>query len=269
MINCSELIYKVGNKVDLLPTLYYLCTTMSIDERYSIKQSILDYARNYGRIEVPQLVSGLGIKANTARQYLCTLAKENKIARTGNGEYMLTDKQMFSFAPTETLRKLYVGLKEKLPFTDFCIYDGSIFTTLQHHVSVNHAIYVETNRDAVDSVFSLLKDSDMPVYKQPTAKFMYDYVNMHEPCIIVKTFVTESPVNKVDGMVTPTIEKLLVDIQKDEDFDYMQGTEITYMYQTAFDLYTVNTPKMLRYAKRRGAYDSTYSLIEQSRKYDK
>ena len=61
---------------------------MSIDERYSIKQSILDYARNYGRIEVPQLVSGLGIKANTARQYLCTLAKENKIARTGNGEYM-------------------------------------------------------------------------------------------------------------------------------------------------------------------------------------
>ena len=23
MINCSELIYKVGNKVDLLPTLYY------------------------------------------------------------------------------------------------------------------------------------------------------------------------------------------------------------------------------------------------------
>ena len=68
MINCSELIYKVGNKVDLLPTLYYLCTTMSIDERHSIKQSILDYARNYGRIEVPQLVSGLGIKANTARQ---------------------------------------------------------------------------------------------------------------------------------------------------------------------------------------------------------
>lgn len=77
---------------------------------------------------------------------------------------MLTNKQVFSFAPTETLRKLYIGLKEN---------------TLQRHVSVNHAIYVETNRDAVDSVFSLLKDSDMPVYKQPAAKFMYDYVNMH------------------------------------------------------------------------------------------
>ena len=56
---------------------------MSIDEKYSIKQSILNYARTYGRIEVPQLVSVLGIKTNTARQYLCTLTKENKIARTG------------------------------------------------------------------------------------------------------------------------------------------------------------------------------------------
>ena len=63
---------------------------MSIDERYSIKQSILDYARTYGRIEVPRLVSILGIKKNTARQYLCTLTKENKIARIGNSEYMLT-----------------------------------------------------------------------------------------------------------------------------------------------------------------------------------
>lgn len=240
----------------MLPTfIFNICIAMSIDEKYSIKQSILNYARTYGRIEVPQLVSVLGIKTNTARQYLCTLTKENKIARTGNGEYMLTDKQVFSFAPTETLRKLYVGLKEKLPFTDFWLLRWQHL----HHTTTSRlcesCLFMSRPTGMLrDSVFSLLKDSDMPVYKQPTAKFMYDYVNMHEPCIIVKIFVTESPVNKVDGMVTPTIEKLLVDIQKDEDFDYMQGTEITYMYQTAFDLYTVNTPKMLRYAKRRGAY---------------
>ena len=55
MINCSELIYKVGNKVCLLPTLYYICTAMSIDEKYSIKQSILNYAQTYGpaSISVP------------------------------------------------------------------------------------------------------------------------------------------------------------------------------------------------------------------------
>lgn len=237
---------------------------MATNERNSIKQCILDHARRHERIGSSQLVSELGMKPNTARQYLSALAKGGKLVRIGNGEYMLTDKQVFSFIPTEALEKLYKGLKDELPFTDFCIYDGSIFTPLQHHVSVNHAIYIETNRDAVDTVFSQLKDSQRIVYKQPDAAFMYDYVNLQEPCIIVKTFVTESPVNRVKGMWTPTLEKILVDIQKDDDFDYMRGTESLYMFRTAIDRYIVNTPKLLRYAKRRGAYESTRSLIEQS-----
>ena len=58
---------------------------MSIDEKYSIKQSILNYARTYGRIDVPQLASVLGLKTNTARQYLGTLTTAHKIARTDTG----------------------------------------------------------------------------------------------------------------------------------------------------------------------------------------
>lgn len=238
---------------------------MMTNERNRTKRCILDYARHHERIGFSQLVSDLGLKTSTARQYLSALAKEKKLARTGNGEYMLTDKQVFRFVPTEAQEKLYGELKEELPYTDFCIYDGGIFAPLQHHVSVNHAVYIETNRDAVDTVFSRLKDLQRAVYKQPSAAFMYDYVNLQEPCIIVKTFVTESPVNRINGVFTPTLEKLLVDIQKDDDFDYMRGTESLYMFRTAFDLYSVNTPKLLRYAKRRSAYESTCSLMEQSR----
>lgn len=233
------------------------------NEKNSIKQRIWDYARNHERIEVFRLVSELGLKPNTARQYLSALVKEQKLVRVENGEYMLTNKQVFKFTPTKALEKLYGELKKELPYTDFCVYDGSIFTPFQHHVSVNHAIYVETNREAVDTVFSQLKDSQRVVYKQPDASFMYDYVNLQEPCIIVKTFVTESPVNKVNGIFTPTLEKILVDIQKDDDFDYMRGVESLYMFQTASDLYIVNKPKLLRYAKRRGAYEDILSLIEQ------
>lgn len=233
------------------------------NERYSIKPQILNYARNNGRFGISQVVSDLGMNINTVRQYLSILSRENRIVRTGNGEYLYTTKQTFRFTSSETLKRLYNELKEELPYTDFCIYDGGIFTPLQHHVSVNHAVYVETNRDAVDTVFSRLKDSQRNVYKQPNAAFMYDYVNLQEPCFIVKTFVTESPVNRIGGMITPTIEKILVDIQKDDDLDYMRGTESLYMFRTAFDLYVVNIPKLLRYARRRGAYESTHSLITQ------
>ena len=226
----------------------------------------MDYARSHGRIGFAQLVSDIGLNSNTAHQYLSALTKAKKLVRVSNGEYMLPNKQVFMYIPTRDVEKLYNGLKEELPFTDFCIYDGSIFYTLQHHVSVNHAIYVETNRDAVDAVFFRLKDTQKNVYKQPDADVMYDYVDLQEPCIIVKTFVTESPVNKVNGLRTPTLEKLLVDIQKDDDFDYMRGIESLYMFQTAVDQYVVNTPKMLRYAKRRGAYENISSLIEQTRR---
>ena len=232
-----------------------------------MKQHILDYARSHEQIGVSQLVSDLGINFNTARQYLSSLTKDNMIARIGNGEYKLADKQVFRFIPSETLAVLYHELKDKFPFADFCIYDGSIFNTLQQHVSINHAIYVETNRDAVDSVFSRLKETHAKVYKQPDAKFVYDYVNLQEQCIIVKTFVTESPINRVDDMIVPALEKLLVDIQRDKDFDYMQGLELTYIFEAAYNLYSVNTPKMLRYARRRNTYNSTFSLIEQAGKH--
>lgn len=234
-----------------------------VNGNYSIKQCILDYAQNHGRFGINQLATELEMKINTVRQYLSALAKENKVARIGNGEYMFTDKQVFTFRPTQALEKLYRELKGTLPYTDFCIYDGSIFIPFQHHVSVNHAIYVETNRDAVDTVFARLKDSQKIVYKQPDSAFMYDYVNLQDSCVIVKPFVTESPTNEVNGVIVPTLEKLLVDIQKDDDFDYMRGTEASYIYQTAFEQYVVNTKKLFRYAKRRGAYENIHSLVKQ------
>ena len=236
-----------------------------ISNNYNLKQCVLDYAQIHEQFEVNQLVTELKIKINTARQYLSALIKNDQIVRIGKGIYSLPNKQVFKFLPNDELLKMHQELKAKFPFADFCLYDGSIFTTLQHHVSVNHVIYVETNRDAVESVFFQLKESFPNVYKQPNVDFMYNYVDLQQPCIIVKTYVTEAPVNNINGILTPTLEKILVDIQKDADFYYMQGIETTYIYQAACDLYTINTQKMLRYAKRRGAYKSTFSLIEESK----
>lgn len=229
---------------------------------YGIRQRILNYAQNRGKFGVNQLETELEIKTNTARQYLCILTKENKVMRIGNGKYMLANKQLFKFNPPQTLQKMYRELKDALPYTNFCIYDGSIFSSLQHHVSVNRAIYIEASRDAVDTVFARLKESQEKVYKRPDSSFIYDYVNLQDSCIIVKPFVTEAPTNKVNEVTVPSLEKLLVDILTDDDFDYMQGIEASYIYQYAFNQYAVNTQKVFRYAKRRGAYKNIYSLAK-------
>ena len=226
------------------------------------KRQILDLAKENKRVSVSFLALS-GMKPVTARQYLSSLAKDKELVRVAQGEYALPDKQSFSYTPSEEAKKIYDGLKSELPFTDFCIYDGSIFSPIQHHLSINKAIYVETNRDAVESVFARLKEQYKNVYRQPDSTFMYDYVDLRNQCVIVKTLVTEAPLMTVDGVRVPTLEKMLVDIQKDADFDYVRGAESQYMYQMAFDLYTINTQRLMRYARRRGISKEIQILLNQ------
>lgn len=226
------------------------------------KRQILNYAKENQRVSVSFLALS-GMKPVTARQYLSSLAKDNELVRVAQGEYALPDKQSFTYTPSEDVKKIYDSLKSELPFTDFCIYDGSILSPIQHHLSINNSIYVETNRDAVESVFSRLKGQYKDVYRQPDSTFMYDYVDLRNQCIIVKTLVTEAPLMIVDGVRVPTLEKLLVDTQKDADFDYLRGAESQYMYQMAFDLYTINTQRLMRYARRRGISQNIQKLLNQ------
>ena len=226
-----------------------------------VRTQILDYATNHGSVNATILMNTYGMKPTTARQYLSTLSKENILVRVGQGEYALPQKQMFSYSPSEKVKCIYDELKSELPFTDFCVYDGNIISSIQHHLSINNAIYVETNRDAVDSVFSRLRGQQKDVFKQPDATFVADYIDFREPCVIVKPLVTESPLMEVEGIRVPTLEKLLVDTQKDADFDYLRGAESLYMFQMAFELYTINTQRLMRYAKRRGIGQEVNELI--------
>lgn len=127
------------------------------------KQQIMDHAEVNRNISVGFLVQTCGMNPVTAWLYLYSLAKDKELVRIGQGEYALPDKQEFSYTPTEKVRNLYDGLKAELPFTDFCIYDGSILNSIQHHLSINHAIYVETNRDAVETVFARLREQHKDV----------------------------------------------------------------------------------------------------------
>ena len=248
----------------MLPILYYLCTQIQVDMN-ACKRQILEHAKTNHRVNANYLASVFGMKPVTARQYLSSLAKEKELVRVGPGEYVIARNQVFTYNPSEMTQEIYQKLKKELPFTDFCVYDGSILSPIQHHLSINHAIYVETNRDAVESVFARMKESYNKVYRQPDAIFMYDYIDLREECIIVKPLVTESPLMEVEGVKIPTLEKLLVDTQKDPDFDYLRGSESLNMYQLAFDLYSINTQKLLRYARRRGISEKINELISLSK----
>jgi DNA-binding Lrp family transcriptional regulator len=227
------------------------------------KRKILEIAQNNHNVDANLLATVYGIKPVTARQYLSKLVKDNLLERVGQGVYASSERQSFTYKPSDFAKEIFFKMKSELPFTDFCVYDGSIFSPIQHHISINHAIYVETNRDAVETVFNRLKELYKNVYKKPSVALMYDYIDLRENCIIVKTLVTESPLIEVEGIKVPTLEKLLVDTQKDADFDYLQGYESINMYQLAFEQYSINIQKLMRYAKRRNISQEIQELINQ------
>ena len=70
--------------------------------------------------------------------------------------------------------------------------------------------------------------------------------------LIVKSLVTEAPIQKIEGINTTTLEKMLVDVFCDDVIlSAQQGSEMRTIFQEAMNKYTVNENRMIRYADRR------------------
>lgn len=223
---------------------------MNITEQY-----INDYASTRHTFRTGELFNNLSAKVDITKKamswYLNKLVKEHKIFRVGHGVYSIQSKQKFLPHPNKKAVSIGKALQSHFPLLPFCTYNGEILAPLQHHLSYNNNIYVETERDATESVFHYLQDNYKLAFLTPDEKIMSDYVHFDQQAIIVKPLVTESPLQKTDGIMMPTLEKLLVDIQCDHDFFYLQGSEAEYIMDNAFNLYEVNLSMLLRYAGRR------------------
>lgn len=191
---------------------------------------------------------------NTMTCMLSQMVEAGELFRVSRGKYALSTegKSTFHAVLEDKEREVSQKLKQKFPFATFCIYNGRSLSSLQHHMSENNTTYIETERYAVDSVFDYLRGEGYVVWNNPTADFIYMYVNLKDQCIIVKPLVTEAPTEKLDGIAVPTLEKVLVDIEKDPCFDYLHGTESSRMWENARLLYNINQTRLIRYAQRRG-----------------
>lgn len=171
------------------------------------------------------------------------------------------DKREFIPTISDKLSVVYESVIKEFPLIDVCVYSGAAISSLQHHISLNNAIYIEVTKEATEAVFHWFNDNGVKAYHRPTEKLMTEYVNLAEECVIVKPLVTESPLLKVDGIRTAALEKLLVDINTDADFYYLQGGETFYIMEQCLSLYQINEPKMLRYASRRGVRQKMIDLL--------
>lgn len=231
----------------------------------SIAEIILNYAEGRSGFTLNELseyvrnretISDSGILWHIKR-----LIKDKKLSRIARGQYGYSAKKEYMPTLTARQRRLYDDIHRQFPLINICVYGGAEISAMQHHVSPNNAIYVEVDKDATETVFHWLADQGVKAYHRPSENLMTEYVNLSEECVIVKPLVTESPLVKVDGVAMPSLEKILVDINKDSDFYYLQGGESFYIMDYAKTVYQINEPRMLRYASRRGIRKEITELL--------
>jgi len=65
----------------------------------------------------------------------------------------------------------------------------------------------------------------------------------------------------LNGFNTPTIEKIMVDVVRDVEFEFMQGSEVSNFYKNVIEQHSINNRKLMRYASRRGRRQLVENLI--------
>ena len=230
-----------------------------------VSARILNYASGMQRFSVDDIPADVcsDVERNTLSWHLSNLCKKGKLRRVGRGVYTLQPANTFMVKANAKARSLYRSVSSQYPYADFCIYSANVITPLLHDMMPNNTLYIETNRDTIQSIFDmLLSKYKGRIFLAPTKEIATTYIDFSKENIIVKPLITEAPL-ALDGKVpVPTLEKLLVDTRVDADFYYLHGYENLEMLRTAINHYDVNRNRLLRYADRRNVKDPIMKDLE-------
>lgn len=204
------------------------------------------------------------IKRATVDWRIYDLVNKGILHRVRRGLYSLSESEGREYIPeiSKSLKYLSGKIHNQFPFIDICIWSTKWLNEFMLHQPFRFYTIVEVERDVMESVFYALKEQGKEVFLDPSEDIINNYVVNASVPIIIARLTTEAPTQKVNKVVTQTIEKLLVDIYCDPIiFAAQQGAELKRIYQTVFDKYNVDTTKMLRYASRRNKRDEIKSFI--------
>lgn len=192
------------------------------------------------------------IKPTTVNWRIYTLVQSGVLQRVGKGKFTLGEGKTYVPEISMATRNIFKKLKAEFPFVNLCVWNTSVLNEFMQHQPNRFFVLVETDKETTNSVFYFLREIKKSVFVEPTSDILEKYIVNEKEIYIVKPLVSEAPTQTVNDVETTTIEKVLVDIFSDDViFSAQQGAEMRTIFKNAFDKYTINQSKMLRYADRR------------------
>lgn len=181
-----------------------------------------------------------------------------------NEYYAIIEKALYRIKEQEELKKINNIILKEYKDIKTIVWSTNILNEFTQHYIMNNYIVVETERFAVEMILTLLKEKLMKKYTIVTENMYNENKNVFlnsENLIIVKFLNSRAPLDKnKDGVLEPTIEKIMIDLYKDKLYEFVQGKELEHIYTNIFDSYSINLKKLYSYAKDR-------VILEQYKKY--
>lgn len=205
------------------------------------------------------------VSAGTVHVLLNRLIENGKLAKVDRGLFSLSDKTRapYIYIPSDAESELSSALKRKFPFVTSCVWKASAITPFMQHIPSMSFIIVDVERIAMEAVFQHLQGQypGNMILLNPSKSDCDHYLNM-DNIIVVRPLIAEAPLSTYQGANTPSIEKILVDIVSDKEFDYAGGAELYHIYNNVLESVEVNQKKLLRYASRRNRKDRIEQILK-------
>lgn len=200
---------------------------------------------------------------NTFRWWIYNLRQKKIINTLSKTTFSLYSKPLFIPPLITKQTELYQLIAHQFPHLKCCIWTTQWLNELMLHQSSKHITIIETEGNTAESVFYFLKDNGTTnLYIQPNQKEVAMYIAENEESMVVQSLKTKAPLQVVQQVTVPTLEKILADIFADKVlFNAFQGSELDFIFNTAYQKYELNLTKLLHYASRRGKKEELLAYL--------
>lgn len=209
------------------------------------------------------------LNPNTLDSRIRQLLQRRLLLAVGRGRYTLAANGATrpAFQPTlsRTERSIWRTLVKELQLSEGCLWSTAWANEFSSHQAAHSLLLVEVPRDYVQAVFFALQDRHPHrVFLRPQPETLTYYIAEADRPIVVLPFVSRAPVQLVDGVPVPRLEKLLVDLFSRPDlFPAYQGHELQTIFTNARRHYRLDERTLLRYAQRRHHADDLRQFLRQ------
>jgi hypothetical protein len=192
------------------------------------------------------------------------MVTQGTLVRTGYGVLRLGEGVKPNYRPTvnEEMKRLYEEVKRLYPYTNLCLWQASELGAFMQHVPNLNVLILEVEKVAAEAVYEDVRSvaEGRVVLLNPSEREYRLYAS-GQRSLLVKDLVSEGPVQEVDGVMVPQLEKILVDATVAPELEFARGGEIFTVFENAGEMYEIGRKTMLRYAMRRGRREEIEKLI--------